>query len=181
MTNPAKPTEHSTRQKGCWQRGLCRAAGLVAVVLGGWCLWLGFPATPKPLDSEAFQDWNQEASPSRPNRSEAGRSKSDQLTARITHVSDSEADADAPLHDSRVRTANRSDDSAADDGELAVAGYAPEEAAVAPRRLVDEPLAPAGAWLTGTIEDGGADQDGPANSPSQIPAWKRGSRSRSPR
>lgn len=178
MTDPVKPSAHSARPKGGWQRSLCRAAGLVAVVLGGWCLWLGFPATPKPLDSEVFQDWNQEASPARPNRSEVLGAKPDRLMARITHVSDLEADA--PLHDTRVMTANRSDDTASDDGELAVAGYAPDVAA-APRRLVDEPASQAGAWLTGTIEDGAAEQNGPVHSLSKIPAWKRGSQARSPR
>lgn len=171
MTASSKPTADSAIRSPRW-RALCRVAGLAAVVLGGWCLWLGFPATPKPLESEAYRDWNDEqTSPAPPRQLKASEFQPGRLAARITHVSDSkEFDA---LQDSHVVPASRSDDAEKNDGGFAVANYA-LDVDDEPRRLTQEAKVPAGAWLTGTIEDGVSADSGGL---SQIPPWKRSSKS----
>lgn len=173
MTEPSKPTVESAARSR-WRRGLCRAAGLAAVVLGGWCLWLGFPAATKPLESEAFRDWNDEnTSPALEDLPQTSDARPGRLSARITHISNGEGDV--ALQDSRVMPANRADQEQTADGVLTVAGFATDVDDHEPRRLTQESKSPAGAWLTGTIEYDAPADDGPA----QIPAWKRGSKSRS--
>jgi hypothetical protein len=157
----------ATTPRSPWIRPLFRAAGLAAVVLGGWCLWLGFQPNSKPSDVEAFHDWkdaddfqdaDQLAEPRR-------------LSARITDVADSfEFEPDG-----RVVTADRSDHS--DQETISVVSYSPGLPAGAPRdlaRLADAENA-AGAWLTGDIEDP-ADMtqvSRHARRKPTIPAWKR--------
>lgn len=180
MTEPAPPVEASAARTP-WFRVLCRIAGVATVVLGGWCLWLGYPAGPQPLDSEAFQDWNAEqASPVTAPPLQTSPAHPKRLAARFTDVSDS---ADQPvMRDSLVVNANRIDDSQAADNEFAVAGYTPEGDPAEPSELSEEPRSPAGAWLTGTIEENEAPTESDSLSGlSEIPAWKRSSKSQTRR
>ncbi len=168
------PPPKSSRRRG-WSL-LSRLAGAAAVILGGWCLWLGFPVTPKPLESEAFRDWSDPAaSPMAPRTLQADDALPRQLATHITHVVDeSELDLAEPGH---VTTAGRSEEAIPDETGVAVISFTDEEETAAAEETEPAVTSQAGAWLTGTIEDGESLEADTPSGPVEFPAWKRSTKS----
>jgi hypothetical protein len=163
MTDTATPAS----PRFPWGRILCQTVGGVAVVLGGWCLWLGFqPSTLNP-EVEAFHDWKAD-----PRDGELPAERPDEgfepptFTARITDVVPSEPD------DSSGVVSAAGTETPNDEANVAVASYSPVPHGAAARQWMQQADAehPAGAWLTGTIEED-------AVARARIPAWKRTSKS----
>lgn len=158
MTDPARPS--------AWISVLYRCATLATVILGGWCLWLAFAATPRPIDIEAKHEPNPDqevkshsAPPKLMPSQQEGR-----LIAEITDVAES-IDTD---DESNVVTAMQQEEVGTKSYPVTAIGHSakhPESQSSA-------------AWLTGAIDEDA--EAAPTVAPemlTEIPAWKRTSKS----
>jgi hypothetical protein len=165
MTDTESPAPPADRLSP-WIPALYRLAGLATVILAGWCLWLAFAATPRPMDIEAKPD--QQPNPMKSHSAPpklAPDQQEGRLIAEITDVSDS---IDAEDDESKVVTAVQH--------ELTGTKSYPVKAIGHSAKRQEGPSS--AAWLTGTIDEDV--EAAPAVAPemlAQIPAWKRTSKS----
>lgn len=150
-----------------WLRIASRIGGTIAVVLGGWSLWLAFSTVETPERFEALEelrdaaektddlpDWLEEK-PRRPRPAV-------QITEVATTIDDDQPSMVEPAGFVSVSDGAQSNS-------IEMAGYVSDAS--------DEPAASA-AWLTGEIEDVAAESlQRVPHATEEIPAWKRSTKS----
>lgn len=130
-----------------------RCVAGAAVVLGACCLWLALASVRQPVEAEALDDWDEQSA--EPRLVQAAKD-SKPISAELTDVIETNA----------VIPAVQEEDADSSAKTVEQIGHVQQPAPSS-----------AGAWLTGGIEDVDAEADMPRALESQIPAWRRTTRS----
>jgi|GEM_PF-5619552 len=156
-----------------WVRLACQIGGGLAVVLGGWSLWLAFATVQKPLELEALDDWKVDAI-SEPGVLPDDAPRAPRPAVTLTHVL--VAHEAEPADDSSVETVRFAGLESATQS-VATAAYATETPSADESDVHPEDAPATAAWLTGDIEESADDSEPDAPALANVPAWKRTTRS----
>lgn len=149
-----------------WLRLAGRAGGMIAVVLGGWSLWLAFSTGEQPDQIEALDDWREPAAAESDDLPEWLHSKPrrESPAVKITHVSPAtEADSKPTVEPA---------------GYVSLRGAPTESIEMASFSTESNgETAASAAWLTGEIEDAAEESQQVPREAEVPPAWKRTTKS----
>ena len=169
-SNP-KPVEHGRWHNRPARRHLSYAAGIAAVVLGAWSVWLASSQSLTSVTARIFAGTS-DAAPA-----ELPRDEDDEETLpRASRVSASGSTSAKDAIDTQVRRAVHVTMTGvtAESGDVHPAGFENHRSSSAPKNSPDESTAD--VWLTGTIEDSDDAAEPEERTFAAIPAWKRNSK-----